>query len=62
VLGRKALAAAVNAVIRVRFLRERAQRAIGRDPAGAEQILAAVAGAVPAYHALSPRAIAGLLA
>jgi 2-polyprenyl-6-methoxyphenol hydroxylase-like FAD-dependent oxidoreductase len=62
VFGRKALAAAVNAVIRTPFLRERSRRSIERDPAGAEAILAAVAGAVPASHAFSPRAIAGLLA
>ena len=62
VLPRKMLAAAVDAVIRTRFLRERAARSIRRNPAPAETILAAVAGARPVLHALSPRAIAGLLA
>lgn len=58
---RTVLAAAVDAVIRTRFLRDRAERAIRRNPLPAEAILAAVAGAVPAARAFSPRAIAGLL-
>jgi hypothetical protein len=56
------LAAAVDAFIRTPFLRARAERAIKRNPAPAEAILAAVAGAVPPVRALSLRAIAGLLA
>jgi len=59
---RTMLAAAVDAVIRVRPLRERAERAIRRDPANAESVLAAVAGAVPARTALNPRALLGLIA
>ena len=59
---RALLAAAVDSVIRTRFLRERAERAIKRNPQPAEAILAAVAGAVPARTALSLRSIAGLLA
>jgi menaquinone-9 beta-reductase len=62
VLPRTVLAAAVDMVIRTRFLRRRAERAIKRNPQPAEAILAAVAGAVPARAALSPGAIAGLLA
>jgi geranylgeranyl reductase family protein len=61
VLPRWLLAAAVEAVIRTKFLRDRAERAIKRDPAPAETILAAVAGASPALNAFSPRAVAGLL-
>ena len=59
---RTMLAAAVDAVIRVRPLRERAERAIRRDPAHAESVLAALAGAVPARTALNPRALLGLIA
>jgi geranylgeranyl reductase family protein len=62
VLPRTVLAAAVDMVIRTPFLRRRAERAIKRNPQPAEAILAAVAGAVPARTALSPSAIAGLLA
>ncbi len=62
VFPRTVLAAAVDAVIRTRFLRARAERAIKRNPLPAEAILAAVAGAVPARTAFSARAIAGLLA
>jgi geranylgeranyl reductase family protein len=62
VFPRTVLAAAVDTVIRTRFLRARAERAIKRDPLPAEAILAAVAGAVPARTAFSARAIAGLLA
>jgi flavin-dependent dehydrogenase len=62
VLPRKILAAAVDAFIRTPFLRARAERAIKRNPAPAEAILAAVAGAVPPVRALSLQAIAGLLA
>jgi 2-polyprenyl-6-methoxyphenol hydroxylase-like FAD-dependent oxidoreductase len=62
VFPRTVLAAAVDTVIRTRFLRARAERAIKRNPLPAEAILAAVAGAVPARTAFSVRAIAGLLA
>ena len=61
VLPRTLLAAAVDAVIRTKPLRDRAERAIKRDPGPAEALLAAVAGAVPARNALTPRAFAGLL-
>jgi hypothetical protein len=56
------LAAAVDAVIRIRPLRDRAERAIRRDPSHAESVLAALAGAVPARTALTPRALLGLIA
>ena len=59
---RTMLAAAVDAVIRIRPLRDRAERAIRRDPAHAESVLAALAGAVPAGTALNPRALLGLIA
>lgn len=59
---RTMLAAAVDAVIRIRPLRDRAERAIRRDPAHAESVLAALAGAVPARTALNPRALLGLIA
>lgn len=59
---RTMLAAAVDAVIRTRPLRERAERAIRRDPSHAESVLAALAGAVPARTALNPRALLGLIA
>ncbi|HXW77479.1 MAG TPA: FAD-dependent monooxygenase, partial [Candidatus Eremiobacteraceae bacterium] len=62
VLPRTMLAAAVETLIRVRFLRERARRGLARDPRPAETVLAAVAGAVPAREALSLSALAGLLA
>jgi len=62
VLPRTLLAAAVDAVIRVRPLRERAERAVRRDSAHAEAVLAAVAGAVPARTALTPRALVRLIA
>jgi 2-polyprenyl-6-methoxyphenol hydroxylase-like FAD-dependent oxidoreductase len=62
VFGRTVLAAAVEALIKTKFLRQRAERAIRRDPSAAEAVLAAVAGAVPASRAFTPGAIAGLLA
>ena len=62
VLPRTLLAAAVDVVIRTRFLRKRAERAIRKDPLPAETILAAVAGAAPVRSAFSRYAIAGLLA
>jgi len=62
VFPRTVLAAAVDTLIRTRFLRARAERAIKRNPLPAEAILAAVAGAVPARTAFSARAIAGLFA
>lgn len=59
---RTMLAAAVDAVIRTRPLRDRAERAIRRDPAHAESVLAALAGAVPARTALNARSLLGLIA
>lgn len=56
------LAAAVDAVIRTKPLRERAERAIRRDPRHAEAVLAALAGAVPAKTALNARSLLGLIA
>jgi len=62
VLPRSMLAGAVNAIIRNRFLRARAARAIERDRGPAETLLAAVAGAAPVRSVLTPRTLAGLLA
>jgi len=62
VLPRTLLAAAVDAVIRTGVLRARAERAIRRNPAHAEAVLAAVAGAVPARTALTPLALGRLIA
>lgn len=59
---RTMLAAAVDAVIRIRPLRARAERAVRRDPAHAESVLAALAGAVPAQTALNARSLLGLIA
>ena len=59
---RTLLAAAVDTVIRTKPLRERAERAIRRDPRHAESVLAALAGAVPAKTALNARSILGLIA
>lgn len=59
---RTMLAAAVDAVIRTKPLRERAERAIRRDPRHAEAVLAALAGAVPAKTALNARSLLGLIA
>lgn len=59
---RTLLAAAVDVVIRTKPLRERAERAIRRDPRHAESVLAALAGAVPAKDALNARSLLGLIA
>ncbi len=62
VLPRTLLAAAIEVIIRNRFLRSRADRAVHRSPVHAEAVLAAVAGAVPARTALTPAAIGRLIA
>ena len=54
-------ARAVDALLRIRWLRQRAARRIERRPELAEELLAAIAGAAPNTH-LSPRLIFGLLA
>ncbi|HYK54541.1 MAG TPA: FAD-dependent oxidoreductase [Candidatus Eremiobacteraceae bacterium] len=59
---RTMLAAAVDTVIRMRPLRDRAERAVRRDPSHAESVLAALAGAVPAQTALNARSLLGLIA
>jgi flavin-dependent dehydrogenase len=62
VLPRRILAAAVDMVIRTPLMRARAARSVRRDPAVAETVLAAIAGAAPAARALSPALLARLLA
>jgi len=59
---RTMLATAVDTVIRTRLFRDRAERAIRRDPSHAESVLAALAGAVPARTALNVRSLLGLIA
>jgi hypothetical protein len=49
-------------VMRTTVMRARAARSVRRDPAIAETLLAAVAGAAPAARALSPALLARLLA
>jgi flavin-dependent dehydrogenase len=62
VLPRRILAYAVDMVMRTTVMRARAARSVRRDPAIAETLLAAVAGAAPAARALSPALLARLLA
>lgn len=59
---RTMLAAAVDAIIRTKPLRDRAERAFRRDPRHAESVLAALAGAVPAQSALNARSLLRLIA
>lgn len=54
-------ARAVDALLRVRWLRQRAARRIERRPELAEELLAAIAGTAP-HNGMSPRLIFGLLA
>jgi flavin-dependent dehydrogenase len=61
VLPRRMLAYAVDLVVRTPIMRARAARSVRRDPAIAETLLAAVAGAAPAARALSPALLARLL-
>ena len=62
VMPRRMLAYAVDMVMRTPLMRARAARSVRRDPAVAETVLAAVAGAAPAARALSPALLARLLA
>jgi flavin-dependent dehydrogenase len=55
-------ARAVDALLRVRWLRQRAARRIARRPELAEELLAAIAGAQPQGKRMSPRLVWGLLA
>jgi len=61
VLPRRILAAAVDVLMRTPLMRARAARSVRRDPAVAETVLAAIAGAAPAARALSPALLARLL-
>jgi flavin-dependent dehydrogenase len=61
VLPRRILAFAVDTVMRTPIMRARAARSVRRDPAVAETVLAAVAGAAPAARALSPSLLVKLL-
>lgn len=61
VLPRRILAFAVDTVMRTPVMRARAARSVRRDPAVAETVLAAVAGAAPAARALSPSLLVKLL-
>jgi flavin-dependent dehydrogenase len=61
VLPRRVIAFAVDAVMRTPIMRARAARSVRRDPAVAETVLAAVAGAAPAARALSPSLLVKLL-
>jgi flavin-dependent dehydrogenase len=54
-------ARAVDALLRVRWLRQRAVRRIERRPELAEELLAAIAGAAPLGRRMSPRLVWGLL-
>jgi menaquinone-9 beta-reductase len=55
-------ARAVDALLRVRWLRQRAVRRIERRPELAEELLAAIAGAAPQGRQMSPRVVWSLLA
>jgi menaquinone-9 beta-reductase len=55
-------ARAVDALLRVRWLRQRAVRRIERRPELAEELLATIAGAAPQGRRMSPRLVWGLLA
>ncbi|MDQ6766755.1 MAG: NAD(P)/FAD-dependent oxidoreductase [Candidatus Eremiobacteraeota bacterium] len=59
---RRALGAVVEAVVRVRFLRERALRSIARDARAVYALLASVSGLAPARDALAPAVLFELLA
>jgi hypothetical protein len=61
VLPRRIVAFAVDTVMRTPLMRARAARSVRRDPAVAETVLAAVAGAAPAARALSPSLLVKLL-
>ncbi len=61
VMPRRILAFAVDTVMRTPIMRARAARSVRRDPAIAETVLAAVAGAAPAARALSPSFLVKLL-